>query len=443
MTLSVLILYLIIVTNFLLPFCVRYLGLPDLPTDSKELFILVLFTITYLKTFFVNKTFNSFNLKIRNYIYFLLLFVFVAIINSFVNQNNFVLVIKAFIEFTLIIWILFLAVLEMDINEKNQKKIIKFIFILIFIQIPVTTFQYTFFTYVNPDSNSGTLSYTNEGGTGVVSMLMLFLLSLIIIKMMYDGFNIKWLFFALLTIVPALFGGAKFGLILAPVVVLLTIASYYFLQRNINLTKMIRTATILTGFLIISFIIIVVIAPDTKYRKEFSDLDIIFSTSKIDKYEKGDPKFGRTVGYSKLFNNTYKNNYEILFGLGSSVIQSSNVAGVNDDQLDFVAIQDSVKLLATVGLLGLISVIGAIFYSIPIIKQYLNIETSKFMIVVASSLIPSTFIFIISIFYTPAWSTQIGMSYWIILGIIYQRYSVLSRHYEKLSQYYFSFMNSP
>jgi hypothetical protein len=331
----------------------------------------------------------------------------------------------------------------MDINEKNQKKIIKFIFILIFIQIPVTTFQYTFFTYVNPDSNSGTLSYTNEGGTGVVSMLMLFLLSLIIIKMMYDGFNIKWLFFALLTIVPALFGGAKFGLILAPVVVLLTIASYYFLQRNINLTKMIRTATILTGFLIISFIIIVVIAPDTKYRKEFSDLDIIFSTSKIDKYEKGDPKFGRTVGYSKLFNNTYKNNYEILFGLGSSVIQSSNVAGVNDDQLDFVAIQDSVKLLATVGLLGLISVIGAIFYSIPIIKQYLNIETSKFMIVVASSLIPSTFIFIISIFYTPAWSTQIGMSYWIILGIIYQRYSVLSRHYEKLSQYYFSFMNSP
>src|ERR1039457_1095274 len=120
MTPSVIILYLIIIINFLIPFSFRYLGFPDLPTDSKELLILLLFLVTYLKTFLKNKPFNSSNVKIRKYLYFLFLFVLVAIINSFVNQNNLALVIKAFIEFTLISWILFLAVLEMELNENNQ-----------------------------------------------------------------------------------------------------------------------------------------------------------------------------------------------------------------------------------------------------------------------------------------------------------------------------------
>src|ERR1035437_1419524 len=444
MTLPVLILYVIFGINYLYPFCIRYLGFPSLPTDFKEILVLSLFTAIYLKAFLVNKTFNSSFLKIRAYKYFFLLFVLIAIINSFINQNNLVLVIKAFLEFTVICWILFLAVLEMDINEKNQEKIIKFIYILIFLQIPVTTYQYMYLGYNNPDSKSGTLSDTNAGGTGVVSILMLFLLSFIIYKMLYEGFSIKWLLFALLTIIPALFGGAKLGLILAPVTILLTIACYYFLQRSMNIRKLLRSVTILSGLMVIALIIVIVIAPETKYKKEFIDLNIISSPTKVEKYESGDKKYGRIQGYYRLFNDVYKNNLNMLLGMGSSVIQSSNIGGMNSIELKFASmLEDSIKLLATIGLLGLISVIGIIFYSILVLKNYLTIETSKFMIMVASSLIPVTFIFIISIFYTSAWSSQIGMSYWVILGILYQRYSVLSRGYEKLSRHYFSFMSTP
>jgi hypothetical protein len=105
-------------------------------------------------------------------------------------------------------------------------------------------------------------------------------------------------------------------------------------------------------------------------------------------------------------------------------------------------LEDSIRLLGTTGLLGLIMVISIIFLGIPTLKNYIKIESSVFMIIVACSFIPSTIIFICAIFYTSAWATQIGLCYWTILGILCQRYAILSQGYEKLSRYYLSFMDT-
>ena len=86
MNLPLLALYLILIINFLYPFCVRYFGLPNLPTDSSEFLVLSLFVAIYIKSFLRNKIFNISITRIRVYKYFLLIFVSVAIINSPANS---------------------------------------------------------------------------------------------------------------------------------------------------------------------------------------------------------------------------------------------------------------------------------------------------------------------------------------------------------------------
>jgi len=367
-----------------------------------------------------------------------------AIISSILNYNNFYLVAKVFLDYSFINLILFLTILEMELNEKSQKNIIKSIYFLIFLQIPVSLYQYTFYNYPTADYNSGTISFAgNTDGTGIVAILMTFLLSFIISKILIQGFTIKRLLLAILTFIPPIVGGSRLGIILLPTTIFLTVISYFIFYSNIEIMKFFRVALFSSFIISISLIAIIIIAPQTKFGKTYLNLDVVSSPDKIAKYESGDSRFGRVAGYNQLFNNAFKSNMNVFLGLGSDAIAVSKFVDINQPKYLFISrLEDSIRLLGTTGLLGLLMVMAIIFLGIPILKNYIKIETSDFMIIVACAFIPSTIIFICAIFYTSAWATQIGLCYWTILGILCQRYAILSQGYEKLSRYYLSFMNT-
>lgn len=444
MNFSLFILYIIIGLEYIYPFGFRYLGFPQLPPLTVELGILGLCSITISKKLIQNRDFINSDIKLRYYRYIIILFLITSIFSSILNYNNMFLVAKVFLNFSLINMILFLTILEIELNENNQNKIIKFLYILIFLQIPVSIYQYLFLHYPSADYNSGTISYMGKNdGTGVVAILMTFLLSFIISKILIQGFTIKRLLVTLLTFVPPIVGGSRLGIVLLPVTVLLTVLSYFIFYSRFEIIRLFKVLLMGGIILSIALIAILVIAPQTRFGKTYLNLDVMSSPDNIVKYESGDKKYGRIAGYNKLFFNVFKNNTSIMLGIGSDAIAESKLVDANTPKIIFLSrLEDSVKLIGTTGLVGLLMVVSIIFLSIPTLKNYIKIENSEFMNIVACSFIPSTLIFIGSIFYTSAWATQVGMSYWIILGILYQRYSVLSRGYEKLSHYYFSFMKS-
>ena len=444
MTIPLFILYLIIGIDFLYPFFFRYFGIPSQPPSMVQLGILGIFIITFFRVILENKNFINSDIKLRRYKYFILIYLFIAIIGSILNYNNMILVAKVFLDFSFINLILFLTIMELDLTEKNQKNIIKFIYGLIFLQIPVTTLQYVLFHYPSADYNSGTISFAGKNdGTSIVAILITFFLAFIISKILIQGFTVKRLLLTISTFIPPIVGGCRLGIVLLPITIFLTVLSYFIFYSRFEIVRFLRI-TLLSGIIIsLSLIAIIVIAPQTKFGKEYLNLDVISSPSKIAKYESGDAKFGRVAGYNELFNNVFQNNMTLVLGMGSDVIAESKFVDVSSPKLLFLArLEDSIRLMGTSGLLGLVMVLIIIFSGIPILKNYIKVETSEFMKIVACSLIPSTLIFICAIFYTSAWATQIGLCYWIIIGILYQRYSVLSRGYEKLSRYYLSFMAS-
>jgi hypothetical protein len=438
------ILYLLIGIDFLYPFFFRYFGLPQLPPSTVELGIIGIFIITFIRIILENRNFINSDVKLKRYKYFIIAFLLIAIISSVLNYNNLFLVAKVFIDFSFINIILFLTILELDLNEKKQKNLIIYLYVLIFIQIPVSTFQYLLFHYPSADYNSGTISYIGKNdGTSIVAILMTFLLSFIISKILIQGFTIKRLLLVILTFIPPIVGGCRYGIVLLPLTIFLTVLSYFIFYSRFEILRFFRI-TLVSGIIIsLALIAIIIIAPQTRFGKTYLNLDVISSPSKISQYESGDRRYGRVAGYNELFNNVFKSNMTMFLGMGSDVIAESKFVDVSSPKLIFLSrLEDSIRLIGTTGLLGLFMVIIMIISGIPILKNYIKIETSVFMNIVACSLIPSTLIFISAIFYTSAWATHIGMCYWIILGILYQRYSVLTRGYEKLSRYYLSFMTS-
>jgi hypothetical protein len=444
MTLPLLILFLIIGMDFIYPFFFRYFGFPPLPPSTIELSIMGLFVFTFFKMLIENRRFNNSDILLRKYKYLILLFLLVAIFGSILNFNNMFLVAKVFLNFSFINLILFLTILELDLTEKNQKNIVKSIYILIFIQIPVSLYQYLFYHYPSADYNSGTISFAGKNdGTGIVAILMTFLLSFVISRILIQGFSIKKLLLTILTFIPPIVGGCRLGIILLPVTIFLTVLSYFIFYSAFEITRFIRV-TILSGIIIsLALIAIIIIAPQTRFGKTYLNLDIVSSPDRIAKYENGDPRYGRVAGYNELFDNVFKSNISMFFGMGSDVIAQSKFVDISSPKFMFLSrLEDSIRLIGTTGLLGLFIVLSIIYLGIPTLKNYIKVETSEFMNMIACSLIPSTMIFICAIFYTSAWASQIGFCYFIILGILYQRYSVLSRGYEKLSRYYLSFMTS-
>ena len=420
-------LYLIIGLNFLYPFIIRYFGFPPLPTMSEQLLIVAFFILVYLNSAISNKKPNIYYSYLRIYAYLFLSFLLIEIFSAFLNSNSFLLVIKSMISFSIIYLLFFLAIIEMDMNEKGQRKVIEFIYAMILVQIPVTIFQYLFMNYSSADYNSGTISSANAGGTGTIGILMLFLQAFLISQIMVKGFNIKRIVLILLTLVPIVVGGVRLGIVLSPITIILTVCGYYFLNPN-KVSKKAYNGIITIIFTVITmFILIAVVIPTTKYSS-YLDLNVLTNEKNFEEYNNSKLSQSRTLPYYILFKYTLNSDINYLVGNGNEEITQSKMANVGRAKLsNRNAYPDAILILASNGIIGLSLVIMIFATGIKILRNYVKIEVSEFMRIVSYSIIPITFLSIISLFYTNAWSEQICLCYWVILAVLLQRYITLHR----------------
>ncbi len=419
--------YIIIGAEFLYPFSIRYLGLPELPTLTIQAIILLVFTVIYLSSFISNKKLNISNASLLKYLYLFIGFLLIIVISAFLNSNNFLLVIKSVVSYSVIYLFLFLAVLELDMDEKKQTYLIKFIYALILLQIPVSLYQYLFLHYSTADSNSGTIGSANLGGTGIVGILIMFLQAFIVASILVKGFHVKRIILFLLSYIPIVAGGVRIGLFLSPLIVIVTIGSFYLFNPKIEQKKYFRGIALTFAFISVIIILIIFIIPNTKFSK-YLDLTTVTNTNNFNEYNGGNVAYSRTLPYTVLFKYTFKDDINYLIGMGNAEITRSSSANTNNAKLQNVSTYpDAVLLLASNGILGISIIILIILLGMITLKKYIEIETSRFMSIVAYSFIPATLIVFISIFYTSAWSSQICLSYWVILAILFQRYSVLQR----------------
>lgn len=425
---SILLIYIIICIIYIYPFCIRYFSFPELPPLTTQIIILFLFVVTYLTSFIKNKNFISTGEKLRKYLFYIILFIISVFITAFINYGNVILVIKSLIQFGLAGLLLFLAIIEIDLSEKNQGQILKFIYSLLFLQILVTAFQFFILGYRDADSVGGTISSTVVGGTGIIAFIMSFLLAFGISQILIKGLNLFRLFIVVSSFIPPLLGGARISLILFPLTIIITVISFIIFYRNDKIKKSANTILVLGIMSVIMFVLITVIVPNLR-NSGYLSLDEITTTTKIDNYDKSDGgRYNRLQGYNLLFNGVFKNNLNIILGMGNQAITTSNAANVETANLDFINyMPDALIFLASNGILGLSLIISIILISLPSLKNYLKVEASQFFEIVALSLIPVTFNIIFALFYTSTWNSQIGFTYWIILAILFHRFSIIHR----------------
>lgn len=425
---SILLIYIIICIIYIYPFCIRYFSFPELPPLTIQIIILFLFVGTYLTSFIKNKNFISTGEKLRKYLFYIILFIISVFITTIINYGNVIIVIKSLIQFGLTGLFLFLAIIEIDLSEKNQEQILKFIYSLLFLQILVTAFQFFILGYRDADSVGGTISSTVVGGTGIIAFIMSFLLAFGISQILIKGLNLFRLFIVVSSFIPPLLGGARISLILFPLTIIITVISFIIFYRNDKIKKSANTILVLGIMSVIMFVLITVIVPNLR-NSGYLSLDEITTTTKIDNYDKSDGgRYNRLQGYNLLFNGVFKNNLNIILGMGNQAITTSNAANVETANLDFINyMPDALIFLASNGILGLSLIISIILISLPSLKNYLKVEASQFFEIVALSLIPVTFNIIFALFYTSTWNSQIGFTYWIILAILFHRFSIIHR----------------
>ncbi|MHB8337120.1 MAG: hypothetical protein ACYC6P_02530 [Ignavibacteriaceae bacterium] len=399
-----------------------------MPPLTIQIIILFLFVGTYLTSFIKNKNFISTGEKLRKYLFYIILFIISVFITTIINYGNVIIVIKSLIQFGLTGLFLFLAIIEIDLSEKNQEQILKFIYSLLFLQILVTAFQFFILGYRDADSVGGTISSTVVGGTGIIAFIMSFLLAFGISQILIKGLNLFRLFIVVSSFIPPLLGGARISLILFPLTIIITVISFIIFYRNDKIKKSANTILVLGIMSVIMFVLITVIVPNLR-NSGYLSLDEITTTTKIDNYDKSDGgRYNRLQGYNLLFNGVFKNNLNIILGMGNQAITTSNAANVETANLDFINyMPDALIFLASNGILGLSLIISIILISLPSLKNYLKVEASQFFEIVALSLIPVTFNIIFALFYTSTWNSQIGFTYWIILAILFHRFSIIHR----------------
>ncbi len=438
MNLTLYLLYIIICLKFLYPFFIRYFNFSQLPWFTIPLLIMGMFTVTYSKVYFSNEKFIFSESKLKSYKYLFIIFLCVIFLSAFLNLNNMLLVMKSLFEYSIIYIILFLAVIEMEMREKDQENVLKFIYAILILQIPVTAFQYLVIGSSDADMNGGTISDTIVGGTGIIAVLMTFLLAFAICQILIKGINFNRIVLAIFTTIPVIAGGGRIAIILFPMTILISVFSVYLLKQNRKISSFIKGLLVSIVVLSLCAVILFQVIPQTKYAK-FLDIKTISTVQNIEKYDKGnDWKESRILGYYLLFNSIYKSDLNIFLGMGNEVITSSKAAGVKQMGIDFLVNRpDAMIFLSGTGISGMLLVIIIILISIPTLKSHLKIETSPFMTAVAHSLIPVAFILIVALFYTQAWISHIGMIYWIMLGILFKRLSVIKRGIVLLTIYNF------
>jgi len=427
--------YLLIVFDFTYPFCIRYFGLPKIGSMYVNSIVIGLLFLSWLKypVKIHQKNNHYFVLKKYKKLFF---FLFGWILtSSLFNDNHWFVIVKSIIEHYLPYIALFLIITRIKLSEKEDIKLIKLCYFLIILQIPVVLLQYFIGGYTNPDSMSGTIGSGLLGGTGINGVLGTFLFSVCLSRIMLTKITPSYLILGLLAFVPAIFGGSKFGVILIGVVVIVLLFSLAWIKGELNLRKISRYAVILFMFAVFIIGLFFIVIPEQRFA-EFLNFQLLLDPKAVLAYDT-DPGSRRILGYVILAKFIFKNWTDFLLGLGPGAMFFSKEFGAqankNYETFFPLGAPDSIGFILTIGTIGLILVIISFMYGIVWVKDYLHIETCFFMRVTGYAFIPITVACLMSITYTLVWSSQAGLTYWVLTGVLVNRFGELVNNKESVN----------
>lgn len=411
------IIYGLILYEFLYPAGRRYFGFPELPSFTIEIIYFILFIYFYA---FVKEKNKGAVHVVRRFKVVLIVYVTLVFFSTLVNDGRIYLTLKALVETFLHYIFLFLILAELPTTEKEQLRLIHLIYFLILLQIPVVIMQSIITPSHTSDSYNGTISAEDVGGTGVNAVISAFILAVLISRMMFYGFSLKYMVLSVATFVPTIVGGAKFGIILIPLAIASSVFSIMFLSGRMKVKQMIY-------FIIISVVIMVSVVqifqkvvPSMQNAEYAGSLDFFFNEKEIETYESG--KQGRFSAYYLLFERL--NPMQVWIGLGTDLVARSE-AFPSKKAAQLMDQTDVIILIATTGILGFSTYLIMIFVVIGSLKNYVRMEKSPFMQLNAYSFISISILMIASMLYSSSLTTHIGLVYWCILGVLMRRYSVL------------------
>lgn len=350
-------------------------------------------------------------------------FAILIVASSALNASHWLVVGKSVIEIYGAGIALFLIITSGTIPEKEQRRIVSFCYVLIMLQIPVSLGQYMVGRYPNLDSNSGTISYFELGGTGINAVLASFLMARYIAKSFADGLRLRYLVIAICSIIPVIVGGARFGLVLAPVSVLCVIAAVHFRPWVKGSRRFLgATAVVL---IVAAFVMVAIgaIVARSETLSSFLDLNVILDPGERSAYESY-RRAGRLSYYGMVFQSLSQTWPRVLFGLGSAAIGQSRMIGGHSMWPEFIDVRLSSGLtfFTGLGVLGLMFVAYIYLKGIVLAARFARLQVGGFMRAESLAFVSVSVVCMMASVYTDVWTSQAGMVYWVLLGVLVNRY---------------------
>lgn len=205
---------------------------------ASDAFILILF-FKSLHIWVLKKKYSKTQLFLPTTLFFTL-----AVFSGFFNSIPWFTMGIAFKDFFRYI-ILFFALINLDIDETELKSLISFFIIIIFIQIPVTIFQYRL--YGLHDWVSGTLG---RHGTGEMLVLVSCTISMLIGFYIYFKSYFMYLIAIPFLLIPPILGYVRAALLYIPVTVVFILTKNLHLKVIPNTLRAVLLLVILVSLII-------------------------------------------------------------------------------------------------------------------------------------------------------------------------------------------------
>jgi len=172
----------------------------------------------------------------------ILLFFIWAVLSGFLKGISWFTIGVALKDFFRYI-LLFYAIINLDIEEKNLKSLITLFIMLIFLQVPVTIFQYKL--YGQHDWVSGTLG---RHGTGEMLILVTAIISVLVGFFLHYKSRFKYLLGIPCLLVPLILGSARAALLYIPLTMVFIIRKSLCGKLLTKTFEMLLIVGILIGF---------------------------------------------------------------------------------------------------------------------------------------------------------------------------------------------------
>lgn len=410
----------VLVVDFLYPFFVRYFSFPDI----SRLFInMAICVFWFLATVVKHPAGARRPSKYSVQVIFLLV---LAVLSAAINRSNWFVTAKGLVEEHLPYMLLFLLIVSTSLKQKEEEQLFDLCYALILLQVPVAIGQFLLGGYTSLDSNSGTLSRADLGGTSLTVVLSAFLMARYVLSMVLDRVRVRYLVLAVSTVVPMIVGGARYGFLVIPITIVASVLTPFFLRWHAGAKRVLTLVLVALVLLAALLVAVVYVIPQSPLLSRFLDFDVILNPEiRLDYDSSKAGGTGRIVGLNRLYNQLSDRPSTLLFGLGSEAMGESRLGGVSSTLLRsglYQRVSSAVSYFAGLGVLGVAFMVFVFLYGAFFIRKYVRLEYSPTMRLNAAAFVPISVICIASMFYTNVWGSPIGLVYWVMYGVLVRRY---------------------